>query len=169
MSRSNNRHSSMDTGIQSQGRDKPDSNAALLSDEQLEHYATIFMALNECYELTRKHYFTFEDFLESPQYLEFSIKTYFANPDLFNRPEGGQIHLHIWLRYPRQVLSAIKKMTAAKKESALKVDLVTESWFQDLVAKTFERKHRVVMRGDALVELFPPHHHVERKQAGGKR
>ena len=83
-------------------------NDRLLSDEQIEHYAAIFIALNNRYALTKKHHFIFDDFLENPEQFEKAIHVYFANPALFiNRTNDATIHLHIflWLSYPQKISS----------------------------------------------------------------
>jgi len=95
----------------------PSTNQTMLSDAQVEHYAAIFIALNEQYSLTREHHFIFEDFLDSPDRFEIAIHQYFANKPLFkNRRNGATIHLHIFLRYP-EVLIAASNIDYAEREA----------------------------------------------------
>lgn len=156
----------------------------LLSDEQVEHYAAIFIALNERYSLTSKHHFIFDGFLDSPDAFEIAIHQYFANQSLFaNRPHGAAIHLHIFLSYPTAMVATLnadhaqREMLAVKAERLLpkqiaavqKINLAEISWFQEQVVLLFERHHRVLLRGGAYVQPNTHYYRCERKKAGGRR
>jgi hypothetical protein len=157
---------------------------ALLSDEQLDYYAEVFMQLNTRYALTAQHHFIFDDFLDNPDVFEVLIHRYFANKLLFENLRGrAKIHLQVFLRYPEVMMAAVNVEEAYHEAEAVKcehllprqltaardIELTEHVWFQELVATTFQHHRRVLMRGCALVEPNPLNHRPERKCAGGKR
>ena len=172
----------MEAGIQSHSL--PLQGGLLLSDEQLDYYAELFIRLNEQYSLTTQYRFSFEDFLARPEEFECAIHRYFANKPLFeNRPNGAVIKLRVLLDYPMILVAVIDSEQAQREQYAVqaeqllpkqyaairKINLAEIAWFAELVALTFERHRHVLLRGGAFVE---PNHHYnrrERKKAGGKR
>lgn len=162
-----------------------EADASLLSDEELEWYGTVFIALNRQYSLTDKHHYSFADFLVNPN--ETAIHQYFANKTLFeNRRNGSTLTLSVFLSQPEEMLMAVLNVEAAYNEAlalhyesapllpkqvlAMQwLDISAIAWFQENKFERFERCHRVMMRGGVYVEPITHYFHRGRKVAGHHR
>lgn len=141
-----------------------------MTNQQLGYWAAVYNKLNRQHDLWRQHGISFDAFIKSPDYHQYWITLYFANPALLiNRPHGAAILLPFFLSDPNLILlSALMADSLLHDHEPEQRDLLPRQqaaaamlWWSDSMTD-----RQVELRGNRYMEPFHHYHAPHRYKCG---